>query len=88
MLGALPYAVLLACTLMHLFMHRGHGRHDGLRERTDERGARLWPLGVALANAAVFIFFASSFAKPRTARDWRTFGAFSAFIVALARGGG
>ena len=41
----------------------------------------LW--GLALVNAAVFIFFALSFAKPRTDRDWRSFGAFSAFIVAL-----
>jgi hypothetical protein len=23
----LPYLVFLACPLMHLFMHRGHGRH-------------------------------------------------------------
>lgn len=41
----------------------------------------LWPL-VAI-NAAVFIIFAFSFARPRTARDWRSFGAFSAFLVAL-----
>lgn len=29
-LGALPYALLLACPLMHLLMHRGQGghRHD------------------------------------------------------------
>lgn len=38
---------------------------------------------VAAVNAAVFIFFAFSFFKPRTARDWRSLGAFSAFIVAL-----
>jgi protein-S-isoprenylcysteine O-methyltransferase Ste14 len=31
----------------------------------------------------VFIIFAFSFTKPHTARDWRSFGAFSAFIVAL-----
>lgn len=24
-LGALPYLLLLACPLMHIFMHRGHG---------------------------------------------------------------
>jgi len=24
-LGALPYLLLLACPLMHLFMHRSHG---------------------------------------------------------------
>ena len=41
----------------------------------------LWPLVVI--NAAVFIIFAFSFARPQTGRDWRSFGAFSAFIVAL-----
>jgi methanethiol S-methyltransferase len=41
----------------------------------------LWPLVVL--NAAIFIMFAFSFFKPRTQRDWRTFGAFSAFLVAL-----
>lgn len=41
----------------------------------------LWPL--VLINAAVFIIFAFSFTKPRTQRDWRSFGAFSAFLVAL-----
>lgn len=41
LLGALPYLLVLACPLIHLFMHRGHGgghsghagpgqrRHDG-----------------------------------------------------------
>lgn len=41
----------------------------------------LWFL--VIANSAVFILFASSFTKLNTPRDWRTFGAFSAFIVAL-----
>jgi protein-S-isoprenylcysteine O-methyltransferase Ste14 len=41
----------------------------------------LWSLVVI--NSLVFIIFAFSFAKPRTGRDWRSFGAFSAFIVAL-----
>ena len=41
----------------------------------------LW--GLVVLNAAVFIIFAFSFAKPQTSRDWRSFGAFSAFIVAL-----
>ena len=41
----------------------------------------LW--GLAVVNAAVFIIFAFSFTKPQSARDWRSFGAFSAFIVAL-----
>lgn len=41
----------------------------------------LWSL--VLLNSAIFILFAFSFFKPRTARDWRSFGAFSAFLVAL-----
>jgi protein-S-isoprenylcysteine O-methyltransferase Ste14 len=41
----------------------------------------LWTLVVI--NSAVFIIFAFSFFKPQTKRDWRSFGAFSAFIVAL-----
>ena len=41
----------------------------------------LW--GLVVLNSAIFIFFALSFAKPATKRDWRTFGAFSAFIIAL-----
>jgi hypothetical protein len=28
-LGVLPYLVFLACPLIHLFMHRGHGNHGG-----------------------------------------------------------
>ncbi|KGE78580.1 hypothetical protein FP66_02300 [Halomonas salina] len=27
LLGALPWLILLACPLMHLFMHRRHDRH-------------------------------------------------------------
>jgi methanethiol S-methyltransferase len=41
----------------------------------------LWSLVVL--NSLMFIIFAFSFAKPKTSRDWRSFGAFSAFIVAL-----
>jgi protein-S-isoprenylcysteine O-methyltransferase Ste14 len=41
----------------------------------------LWTL--VILNSVVFIFFAFSFSKPTTPRDWRSFGAFSAFIVAL-----
>ena len=41
----------------------------------------LWSL--VILNSLVFIIFAFSFAKPKTKRDWRSFGAFSAFIVAL-----
>jgi methanethiol S-methyltransferase len=41
----------------------------------------LW--GLALINSAIFIMFAFSFFKPQTKRDWRSFGAFSAFLIAL-----
>jgi protein-S-isoprenylcysteine O-methyltransferase Ste14 len=41
----------------------------------------LWSL--VIMNSLIFIIFAFSFTKPKTPRDWRTFGAFSAFIVAL-----
>jgi protein-S-isoprenylcysteine O-methyltransferase Ste14 len=41
----------------------------------------LWTLVVF--NSAVFLMFAFSFARPRSARDWRSFGAFASFIVAL-----
>lgn len=41
----------------------------------------LW--GLVLLNSAIFIFFAFSFFKPQTRRDWRSLGAFSAFLVAL-----
>ena len=41
----------------------------------------LWIL--VILNSAVFIIFAFSFFKPQTQRDWRSFSAFSAFIVAL-----
>ncbi len=41
----------------------------------------LWSL--VIINSVVFILFAYTFFKPRTRRDWRSFGAFSAFLVAL-----
>ncbi len=41
----------------------------------------LWPF--VIINSLVFIIFAFSFTKPKTSRDWRSFGAFSAFLVAL-----
>jgi protein-S-isoprenylcysteine O-methyltransferase Ste14 len=47
----------------------------------DEPAYGLW--GLVVVNSAIFILFAYSFFKPNTARDWRSFGAFSAFMVAL-----
>lgn len=41
----------------------------------------LW--GLVLINSVIFIVFAFSFFRPQTPRDWRSFSAFSAFLVAL-----
>lgn len=35
-LGLLPYLVLLACPLMHVFMHRGHRHHRPSRGSNDD----------------------------------------------------
>lgn len=48
---------------------------------SDDFGGGLWIL-VAI-NSAIFIAFAASFFHPRSGRDWRVMGAYSAFIVAL-----
>ncbi len=48
---------------------------------TDSPAYGLWSL--VLINSVFFIAFAFSFVRPRTARDWRSFGAYAAFIVAL-----
>lgn len=41
----------------------------------------LW--GLVIINSVIFIGFAYSFFKPQTKTDWRSFNAFSAFIIAL-----
>jgi protein-S-isoprenylcysteine O-methyltransferase Ste14 len=41
----------------------------------------LWPL--VILNTALFALFAVSFFHPRTGRDWRVMGGFTAFLVAL-----
>ena len=41
----------------------------------------LW--GLVAINSIIFVSFAYSFVKPVNWRDWRSFGAYSAFIVAL-----
>jgi len=37
-LGYLPYLLLLACPLMHLFMHHGHGHHEGHARPGNNKG--------------------------------------------------
>jgi protein-S-isoprenylcysteine O-methyltransferase Ste14 len=50
-------------------------------EHSADAAYGLWSL--VIINSLVFIIFAFSFSRPRTGRDWRSFGAFSAFLVAL-----
>ena len=42
---ALPFLLLLACPLMHIFMHHGHGGHGGGEDRPldDPRAAEASP---------------------------------------------
>ena len=47
----------------------------------DSNAYGLWFL--VLINSALFIIFGVSFFHPKTSRDWRAMGAFSAFVVAL-----
>lgn len=41
----------------------------------------LW--GLVILNSVIFVAFTFSFFRPETKTDWRTFGAFSGFIIAL-----
>lgn len=50
-------------------------------DHSSEPAYGLW--GLVIVNSIIFIFFAFSFFKPQTKTDWRTFGTFSAFVVAL-----
>lgn len=36
--GLLPYALLLLCPFLHLFMHGGHSDHDGHKNHTENKG--------------------------------------------------
>ena len=42
-LDILPWAILLLCPILHLFMHRGHGKHGVQREHGDQKS---WTLNV------------------------------------------
>jgi len=48
---------------------------------TESSAYGLWSL--VIINSIIFIFFAFSFFKPKTKKDWRVLGSFSAFILAL-----
>jgi len=47
----------------------------------NENGYGLWAL--VIFNSLLFIVFAASFFHPKSKRDWRALGGFSAFVVAL-----
>ena len=36
-LGYLPFLIFLFCPLMHIFMHKGHGRHTGDNKHNDHK---------------------------------------------------
>src|SRR5574338_205444 len=60
------------------------GKRGGKARMTDPADTPAYGLwSLVLINSLVFIIFAFSFAKPQSPRDWRSFGAFSAFLVAL-----
>ncbi|HKY19160.1 MAG TPA: isoprenylcysteine carboxylmethyltransferase family protein [Rhizomicrobium sp.] len=52
-----------------------------MKHATDAQAYGLW--GLVILNSVMFIGFAFSFFKPRTTSDWRSFSAFSAFVLAL-----
>lgn len=37
LLGYVPYLLLLACPLMHVFMHRGHGGDGSHHDKSDDK---------------------------------------------------
>lgn len=45
LMGALPYLLLLACPLMHMFHHHGHGGHRGGGRHQDGTGKNFSRLG-------------------------------------------
>lgn len=52
-----------------------------MEHAADAQAYGLW--GLVVLNSLMFIGFAFSFFKPKTTADWRSFSAFSAFILAL-----
>jgi protein-S-isoprenylcysteine O-methyltransferase Ste14 len=56
---------------------------EGVKIMTsDDSGYNLWFL--VILNSLIFIVFAFSFVAPKTKLDWRAFGGFTAFVVALS----
>ena len=52
-----------------------------MKDMTNIPAYGLWVL--VIINSLIFIIFAFSFTKPHNSRDWRSFGAFSAFVIAF-----
>jgi protein-S-isoprenylcysteine O-methyltransferase Ste14 len=48
---------------------------------TTASGYGLWFM--VIINSLIFLMFAFSFTRPKTKRDWTSFGAFGSFVVAL-----
>lgn len=56
---------------------------SSLGENSVDAGSGYGVWWLVLVNSLFFILFALSFTRPKTGRDWRSLGVFSAFIVAL-----
>ena len=52
-----------------------------MQPETSQYAYGLWPL--VLINTALFTGFLLSFSKPTTKIEWRSFGLFSSFVIAL-----
>jgi hypothetical protein len=86
-LGPLVWLPLLACPLLHVFMHGGMATTEAPMNRMaigghhERRRACLWFVGPCNCQPRrLHLLYLLQAATPR---DWRSFGAFSAFLVAL-----
>src|SRR5262249_222704 len=79
--GLPPHALLARRTQRGTRRPRTTARRTELAMTHDAPAYGLWSL--VIINVAIFAIFAYSFTRPRTARDWRSFGAFTGFLVAL-----
>ena len=77
------YARLCTSSCMDTVVMEDMGKGIVTGEHHEHGHARLRPVGPRHRQLRCLHPFAYSFFKPRTTRDWRSFGAFSAFLVAL-----
>ena len=77
-----PVKARMACGRTPVSIRGDNRRRCGAMVATvNGYGYGLWPLVVL--NSVIFIVLAASFFHPKTGRDWKAMGVFSAFVVAL-----